>query len=243
MGPDWKWGAQSGGGRGKTTRAVDSSGWVGVSWDAGGTNGYRWGSGGKYDLQIVDVNAPKKDPLRTSLPVGAKVVKNPEFWKWGSQGNDGVGKVIGAGTTANWVKVQWSNGDVNSYRNGAEDAWDLLPAPSAPVQAAGGGGGGAGGAGAAAVPAILPGSIVERGPSWKWLEQDGGTGSRGIVVPGGGLEGWVRVEWFKTPANNYRNGAEGGSRDLKLVADTTHAHVFPPPGSCKICVACANCTG
>lgn len=34
------------------------SGWIDVTWDAGGTNSYRMGAEGKYDLQL----SPNHDP-------------------------------------------------------------------------------------------------------------------------------------------------------------------------------------
>ena len=42
------------------------------------------------------------------------------------QDNNGPGTVLDHKTTAGWVRVRWDNGDVNSYRMGAEGATDLI---------------------------------------------------------------------------------------------------------------------
>jgi hypothetical protein len=38
---------------------------------------------------------------------------------------------------------------------------------------------------------------VVRGKDWKWGDQDGGAGSKGIVIEGSSdrEDGWVRVAW------------------------------------------------
>jgi hypothetical protein len=54
-GPDWKWGKQDGDPQGMgTVQSQVRKGWVDVSWDHGGSNAYRMGAEGKYDLKIVD---------------------------------------------------------------------------------------------------------------------------------------------------------------------------------------------
>ena len=55
-GRDWKWGSQDGG-KGSTGKVVrlDSVGWVRVEWSNGDANNYRWGDGGCYDLEVIDL--------------------------------------------------------------------------------------------------------------------------------------------------------------------------------------------
>lgn len=55
-GRNWQWHNQDGfGGNLGTVVAGDSNDfWVSVEWDGGGTNTYRWGADGQYDLEIVD---------------------------------------------------------------------------------------------------------------------------------------------------------------------------------------------
>ena len=64
---------------------------------------------------------------------------------------------------------------------------------------------------------IRPGTIVERGPDWEWGDQDGGPGSRGIVMDDVVDEGWVRVMWHASGENNYRWGKEG-CYDLRITS-------------------------
>ena len=59
------------------------------------------------------------------------------------------------------------------------------------------------------VPPIQVGDIVVRGPDWNWGTQDGGAGSRGLVIDNATANGWVRVMWNGSKENNYRWGADG----------------------------------
>ena len=115
-GPDWKWGDQDGGsgGLGTVSAEIDSDSWVDVKWDAGGSNNYRWGADGKYDLEIVQPSGARRmvtrsvgsdqwsDAIRSwkagtteeassssgqwrgKLRVGMKVRRGTD-WKWGDQ--------------------------------------------------------------------------------------------------------------------------------------------------------------
>ncbi|CAG2121245.1 unnamed protein product, partial [Medioppia subpectinata] len=58
-GPDWKWRDQDGApiGEGLITGELHN-GWIDVQWDHGGSNSYRMGAEGKYDLRL----APNFDP-------------------------------------------------------------------------------------------------------------------------------------------------------------------------------------
>jgi len=49
-GPDWKWGSQDGGDGHGTVQSDDGAGWCEVRWDNGGSNNYRVGYNGAYDL-------------------------------------------------------------------------------------------------------------------------------------------------------------------------------------------------
>ncbi|XP_022131000.2 probable E3 ubiquitin-protein ligase HERC2 [Pieris rapae] len=59
-GKDWKWGDQDGvqGGEGRVIGELGEDGWVRVAWDAGGTNSYRMGKEGKYDLKLARSPSP-----------------------------------------------------------------------------------------------------------------------------------------------------------------------------------------
>jgi E3 ubiquitin-protein ligase HECTD1 len=58
-GIDWKWRDQDGNPPAEGTVASEwHNGWIDVAWDAGGSNSYRMGAEGKYDLKL----APSYDP-------------------------------------------------------------------------------------------------------------------------------------------------------------------------------------
>merc|ERR1712150_440028 len=59
--------------------------------------------------------------------VGARVQRNKD-WKWGSQDGQGMGTVaaLPPGIPKGWVMVTWDNGVTNTYRNGAENAYDVM---------------------------------------------------------------------------------------------------------------------
>nr|3DKM_A Chain A, E3 ubiquitin-protein ligase HECTD1 [Homo sapiens] len=58
-GLDWKWRDQDGSPQGEGTVTGElHNGWIDVTWDAGGSNSYRMGAEGKFDLKL----APGYDP-------------------------------------------------------------------------------------------------------------------------------------------------------------------------------------
>jgi len=66
-GIDWKWRDQDGNPPGEGTVTSEwHNGWIDILWDVGGSNSYRMGAEGKYDLKL----APGYDV--DSLPVGAQ---------------------------------------------------------------------------------------------------------------------------------------------------------------------------
>ncbi|XP_064621516.1 E3 ubiquitin-protein ligase HECTD1-like isoform X2 [Lineus longissimus] len=69
-GMDWKWRDQDGHppGEGRVTGDLHN-GWIDVTWDAGGSNSYRMGAEGKYDLQLAPSHDP--DKLKPLLKEGA----------------------------------------------------------------------------------------------------------------------------------------------------------------------------
>eukprot|EP00930_Biecheleria_cincta_P082254 TRINITY_DN72016_c0_g1_i1.p1 TRINITY_DN72016_c0_g1~~TRINITY_DN72016_c0_g1_i1.p1 ORF type:complete len:429 (+),score=34.31 TRINITY_DN72016_c0_g1_i1:90-1376(+) len=58
------------------------------------------------------------------------------------------------------------------------------------------------------------GLTVHRGPDWRWGNQDGGTGSIGVVVSPA-REGWCNVRWPSSHENGYRVGVQGAF-DLRV---------------------------
>ncbi|XP_068628740.1 probable E3 ubiquitin-protein ligase HERC2 [Battus philenor] len=78
-GKDWKWGDQDGvpGGEGRVIGELGEDGWVRVAWDAGGTNSYRMGKEGKYDLKLARSPSP---PPSVDETVNGTVESNVEWW-------------------------------------------------------------------------------------------------------------------------------------------------------------------
>ncbi|XP_041351620.1 E3 ubiquitin-protein ligase HECTD1-like isoform X2 [Gigantopelta aegis] len=70
-GMDWKWRDQDGNPAGEGTVTGElHNGWVDVTWDSGGSNSYRMGAEGKFDLALAPSHDP--DKLRyTKMDVGA----------------------------------------------------------------------------------------------------------------------------------------------------------------------------
>ncbi|KAJ0180993.1 hypothetical protein K1T71_003078 [Dendrolimus kikuchii] len=78
-GKDWKWGDQDGvpGGEGRVIGELGEDGWVRVAWDAGGTNSYRMGKEGKYDLKLARSPSP---PPSVDETIHGTVDNNIEWW-------------------------------------------------------------------------------------------------------------------------------------------------------------------
>ncbi|KAH9645818.1 hypothetical protein HF086_012545 [Spodoptera exigua] len=79
-GKDWKWGDQDGvpGGEGRVIGELGEDGWVRVAWDAGGTNSYRMGKEGKYDLKLA--RSPSPPPSVDETVHGNAVTDNNVEW-------------------------------------------------------------------------------------------------------------------------------------------------------------------
>ncbi|XP_058847598.1 E3 ubiquitin-protein ligase HECTD1-like isoform X3 [Acipenser ruthenus] len=78
-GIDWKWRDQDGNplGEGTVTGEVHN-GWIDVTWDAGGSNSYRMGAEGKYDLKLAPGYDPESAP--SPKPVSSTVSGTAQTW-------------------------------------------------------------------------------------------------------------------------------------------------------------------
>jgi len=114
-------------------------------------------------------------------------------------------------TPAGWIRVRWSGGAANSYRVGAEGAYDLQFYAASPP---------------AVLRSPLTGKVVQRGPDWKWDDQDGGEGKHGITVAGSQADGWVSVRWADGRLSECRAGAEG-AQDLRFYDVIQFGHRDP----------------
>eukprot|EP01062_Namystynia_karyoxenos_P073458 TRINITY_DN70253_c0_g1_i1.p1 TRINITY_DN70253_c0_g1~~TRINITY_DN70253_c0_g1_i1.p1 ORF type:complete len:611 (+),score=166.22 TRINITY_DN70253_c0_g1_i1:143-1834(+) len=132
------------------------------------------------------------------LLLGSRVKRNPSCWRWGDQdGGDGRLGTVTELKDNLWVKVQWDVGKANSYRWGAEQAFDLEVVHDG---------------------AVAPGRRVKRSPYfWKWEQQDGnGEGELTEHVPG---SGWVTVRWNHGTTNKYRWDTVKGEFDIELLGE------------------------
>eukprot|EP00928_Gymnodinium_smaydae_P055491 TRINITY_DN39012_c0_g1_i1.p1 TRINITY_DN39012_c0_g1~~TRINITY_DN39012_c0_g1_i1.p1 ORF type:complete len:419 (+),score=20.76 TRINITY_DN39012_c0_g1_i1:151-1407(+) len=163
---------------------------------------------------------------------GLQVVRGPH-WAWENQdgGAGSIGIILDISADGLWCTVQWPSGYQNGYRIGDGGRFDLLEAkPVAPrahkpeqveLKTA-----------AAQSPRrsvrngglvaqdVRRGLLVQRGPDWRWADQDGGLGSVGVVI-GPERQGWVTVRWPSGVENGYRVG-DGGMYDLRLANRGVH---------------------
>ncbi|XP_034937703.1 E3 ubiquitin-protein ligase HECTD1 isoform X2 [Chelonus insularis] len=83
-GIDWKWKDQDGAppGEGSITGELHN-GWIDVTWDHGGSNSYRMGAEGKYDLRLVgtslDSDGGNKSKNGTGVLTGRKSISTPSL--------------------------------------------------------------------------------------------------------------------------------------------------------------------
>jgi len=77
-GIDWKWRDQDGTppGEGTVSSEYPANGWIDITWDQGGSNSYRMGAEGKYDLRLAPSSDPDNLPqLGTAKSSGKSVPK------------------------------------------------------------------------------------------------------------------------------------------------------------------------
>lgn len=81
-----------------------------------------------------------EDPHR-KLAAGDTVERDSEGWRWGEQdgGAGNHGRVLGDGSSTDWVRVEWANGHTNSYPHPDSDGkWHLRVAGAAGASAGAG---------------------------------------------------------------------------------------------------------
>ncbi|XP_043929755.1 E3 ubiquitin-protein ligase HECTD1 isoform X1 [Protopterus annectens] len=78
-GIDWKWRDQDGNPPGEGTVTGElHNGWIDVTWDAGGSNSYRMGAEGKFDLKLAPGYDPDSAP--SPKPVSSSVSGTTQVW-------------------------------------------------------------------------------------------------------------------------------------------------------------------
>ncbi|KAM4543153.1 E3 ubiquitin-protein ligase HECTD1 isoform 4-T4 [Odontesthes bonariensis] len=95
-GIDWKWRDQDGNPAGEGTVTGEAhNGWIDVTWDAGGSNSYRMGAEGKFDLKL----APGYDPESAATAPSPKPVSSTVSGPASSTVGPSVTPVALGGTT------------------------------------------------------------------------------------------------------------------------------------------------
>ncbi|XP_064192170.1 E3 ubiquitin-protein ligase HECTD1 isoform X7 [Anguilla rostrata] len=100
-GIDWKWRDQDGNPAGEGTVTGEAhNGWIDVTWDAGGSNSYRMGAEGKFDLKLAPGYDPESAP--SPKPVSSTVSGTAQSWSSLGKNNcpDKGGSSSGAGASS-----------------------------------------------------------------------------------------------------------------------------------------------
>uniref|UniRef100_A0A8P4G9R2 E3 ubiquitin-protein ligase n=1 Tax=Dicentrarchus labrax TaxID=13489 RepID=A0A8P4G9R2_DICLA len=80
-GIDWKWRDQDGNPAGEGTVTGEAhNGWIDVTWDAGGSNSYRMGAEGKFDLKLAPGYDPESAATAPSPKPVSSTVSGPQSW-------------------------------------------------------------------------------------------------------------------------------------------------------------------
>ena len=205
-GPDWQWGDQDGGPGhvgtvvllGRDQHPECPPGTVKVVWDSGSGQNYRVGHGGFYDLRLLDNGTSgivhtnsRCSHCGTSPIFGMR-------WSCGSCHSVHLCSVCYMGNAHDV-----SHGFVRYMMEGDHGVSVGERVKEQQVETYG----------------SYPGAMVERGPDWRFQNQDGGPGSRGVVREIHGLDGGpgsqpsmrsvVSVVWPNKEDNMYCRGHKG----------------------------------
>ncbi|XP_062614373.1 uncharacterized protein LOC134276111 [Saccostrea cucullata] len=147
-------------------------------------------------------NAPDDDvdegehyqELDPSMPPLGTRVKRGTTWIWKNQDAMGPGTVTGHSVlNAGWLYVCWDHGLTFNYRYG--DLFSDVEVCDEPRILC-------------SNEKIAPGCLVQRGPDWKWGNQDGGPGTVGMVYRVTN-NSTIYVRWPNSVRSNYRFGYKG----------------------------------
>ncbi|GIQ80417.1 hypothetical protein KIPB_001214, partial [Kipferlia bialata] len=164
-------------------------------------------SGEEETAAVVDVAR-----LRRNVSVS----RGPD-WQWSDQdGASGQGVVQGeCQDKQGWVNVRWESGETNSYRAGYQHRYDLVYSDGCVTRTID-------------WDHIRCGLYVERGTDWEWENQDGGAGSKGLLLRRDQERGWAWVQWGKESINRYRVGHES-KHDVQYCSPVPTAVPRPSP--------------
>lgn len=237
-GPDWRWEDQDGGpgGVGRLLGAA-GPGWVVVRWDGGHENGYRVGEGGAFDLQAAEGGPPavvSALPQPSTAHLAAALPRleaaDEERLRRRLERPDHLPQQERQRHELPLHRQQQSARHQLEQQPPALQKWRRHEQHRSPHW----------GQQPGTVPQWLAreGARVERGPDWKWDNQDGGVGSVGVIV-GEARAGWVSVRWPSGTVNGYRVG-DGGRYDLRLAGSAAglvpaaHGLVPAAHGGCQV---------
>ncbi|XP_032355679.1 E3 ubiquitin-protein ligase HECTD1 [Etheostoma spectabile] len=137
-GIDWKWRDQDGNPSGEGTVTGEAhNGWIDVTWDSGGSNSYRMGAEGKFDLKL----APGYDPESAATAPSPKPVSSTVSGPASSTVGPSAVPAAGGGTT-----TTTSSSSSSTSSSSQQQSWSSLVKNNCPDKggAVALGGGGAG---------------------------------------------------------------------------------------------------
>ncbi|XP_061675274.1 E3 ubiquitin-protein ligase HECTD1 [Syngnathoides biaculeatus] len=107
-GIDWKWRDQDGNPSGEGTVTGEAhNGWIDVTWDAGGSNSYRMGAEGKFDLKLAPGYDPESAASAPSPKPVSSAVSGPAFAALGPSPTPAAGGA--ASTPSSWSSLVKNN--------------------------------------------------------------------------------------------------------------------------------------
>jgi hypothetical protein len=77
----------------------------------------------QYNILKTNINMIKVKYTDNDI-IGKKVIKGRD-WKWGVQDCKKEGTIVSFGDTTGWVKIKWSDNNINTYRAGVDNMYDL----------------------------------------------------------------------------------------------------------------------
>ncbi|XP_056283262.1 E3 ubiquitin-protein ligase HECTD1 isoform X2 [Pseudoliparis swirei] len=116
-GIDWKWRDQDGNpsGEGAVTGEAHN-GWIDVSWDSGGSNSYRMGAEGKFDLRLAPgydpesaASAPSPNPVSSTVSGPASSTVGPSVTPAASGGTTTTTSSSSSSTSSSSQQQSWSS--------------------------------------------------------------------------------------------------------------------------------------
>ncbi|XP_067334930.1 E3 ubiquitin-protein ligase HECTD1 isoform X2 [Channa argus] len=127
-GIDWKWRDQDGNPAGEGTVTGEAhNGWIDVTWDAGGSNSYRMGAEGKFDLKL----APGYDPESAATAPSPKPVSSTVSGPASSTVGHSAMPAASSGTTTTTTSSSSSSTSSSSQ----QQSWSSLVKNNCPDKA------------------------------------------------------------------------------------------------------------